>query len=305
MLRRYKLYCRSVNDCMIVFIVLGLLGGGAFGASQHDIIDGPQILNEHELYLDYKESLSIRKDLIDNTSSIEKGINWILTQSDFDVGTLWVLGKLCQLTDDTKFKEFYQKELTAARQKENFKYYLKLFDDEVVVEKIPESRATSVSDLLIMEDWLIAAVNCKDFAPSEDVLRQLFDNRYSGYFSTHQLLAIMWLKEQGCQDDRIEPKIKEIAEQMLSEQVSEDKFTDLFVERIALIQHAGYGEKIESGWIETILDAQNEDGYWTSPPPEIDAYISDLHTTILAIWALIQYDARKNFFIFPERARIY
>ena len=48
------------------------------------------------------------------------------------------------------------------------------------------------------------------FFTSEKILKKLFDNGYSGYFAIHQLLAIMWLKEQGCQDDRIEPKIKEI-----------------------------------------------------------------------------------------------
>ena len=97
----------------------------------------------------------------------------------------------------------------------------------------------------------------------------------------------MWLKEQGYQDDRIEPKIKEIVEQMVLEQTAEGKFTDLVVERIAFILYAGYGEKIESEWIETILDAQEEDGHWISPAPKIDAYISDLHTTILAVWTLI------------------
>jgi len=167
-----------------------------------------------------------------------------------------------------------------------------LFDDEVVVEKIPKSKAISGSGLMIMEDWLIAAVNCKDFTPPEKVLRQLFDNRYSGYFATHQLLAIIWLKEQGYQDDRIEPKIKEIVEQMVLEQAGKDEFTDLFVERIALVLYAGYREKIEGRWMETILDAQKEDGHWTSPPPEINVYISDLHTTILAVWALIQYDRK-------------
>jgi len=56
-------------------------------------------------------------------------------------------------------------------------------------------------------------------------------------------------------------------------------------------------------WIETILDAQKEDGHWISPPPEIDSDISDLHTTILAVGALIQYDKMRSFFRFPERAR--
>lgn len=76
---------------------------------------------------------------------------------------------------------------------------------------------------------------------------------------------------------------------MVLEQVGEDEFTDLFVERTAFIGYARYREKIERRWIGIILDAQKEDGHWTPPPPKINAYISDLHTTILAIWALIQF----------------
>jgi len=270
------------KECVIILIILGLLGGKLVDVSQCDIMDNPQSLDEHILCL----------DLIDNIDSVEKGINWILTQNNFDVGTLWVLGKLCQDTNSKRLKELYQRELGAARKDDRFKYYLKLFDNEVVIEKIPKSKAISRADLMIMEDWLIAAVNCKDFTPSEEILKELFDNRYSGYLSTHQLLAIMWLKEQGYQDGRIEPKIKEIVEQMVLEQTDKDKFTDLFVERIAFILYAGYREKIERRWIETILDAQKEDGHWIPPPPEINAYISDLHTTILAVWALIQYDKK-------------
>ena len=268
---------------IILFIIFGLLGGRLVEVSQGDIMDS-QSLDEHILYL------GTQKDLIDITDSVEKGINWILTQKKFDVGTLWVLGKLCQYTNSKRLDELYQRELGAARQNERFKYYLKLFDNEVIIEKIPKSKATSRADLMIMEDWLIAAVNCKDFTPCEEILRELFNNRYTGYLSTHQLLAIMWLKEQGCQDERIEPKIKEIVEQIVFEQVSEDEFSDLFVERTAVIAYADYIEKIERRWIEIILDAQKEDGHWAPPPPKINAYISDLHTTILAVWALIQYD---------------
>lgn len=273
------------KESVIIFIILWLLGGMLVDVSQCDIMNNSQSLDEH--CLDYNECLRIQKKL---TDSVEKGINWILTQRNFDVGTLWVLGNLCQDTNSKRLKELYQRELGAARQNERFKYYLKLFDDEVIIEKIPKSKAISRADLMIMEDWLIAAVNCKDFTPSEEVLRELFDNKYSGYLSTHQLLAIRWLKEQGYQNERIEPKIKEIVEQMVLEQVGEDEFSDLFVERTAFIAYAGYRKKIERKWIETILDVQKEDGHWTSPPPKINAYISDLHTTILAVWALIQYD---------------
>ena len=273
------------KESVIIFIILGLLGGRLVDVSQCDVMDNSQSLDERILCLNYNEFLRI-----DTINNVEKGINWILTQSDFDVGTLWVLGKLCQDTNSKRLKDLYQKELGAARKDKRFKYYLKLFDDEIIIEKMPKSKAISGSDLMIMEDWLIAAVNCKDFTPSEEILRELFDTKYSGYLSTHQLLAIMWLKEQGYQDGRIEPKIKEIVEQMVLEQVSEDEFTDLFVERTAVILYAGYREKIERRWIEIILDAQKEDGHWTPPPPKINAYISDLHTTILAVWVLIQYD---------------
>ena len=88
-----------MKESVIILIALGSLGGRVVDASQYDIIDNSQILDEHKLRLDYTESLEIGKDLIDTTDSVEKGINWILAQSDFDVGILWVLGKLGQNTD--------------------------------------------------------------------------------------------------------------------------------------------------------------------------------------------------------------
>jgi len=106
------------KESVIILIVLGLLGGRVVGASHYDIIDNSQILNEHKLGLDYIESVKIRKDLIDITDNIEKGIDWILTRSDFDVGILWILGKLGRNTDSKRLKELYQRELGAADERQ-------------------------------------------------------------------------------------------------------------------------------------------------------------------------------------------
>ncbi len=38
---------------------------------------------------------------------------------------------------------------------------------------------------------------------------------------------------------------------------------------------------------------EDEDGSWKAPPPEINAQITDLHTTILAVWALVQHDGEE------------
>ena len=282
------------KEAVIVIALMVLLTARAGGASRDDTVGASQILDEHRPGLDRGEVPKAAEDSIDTAVSVEKAISWILAQSDFTVGTLWALDQLCEKTRSKGLKELYQRELRAGRQEKSFKYYLKLFDNEVTLHEIPESRAKSRSGLMIMEDWLIAAANCEDFAPSEEVLRELFENRYSGYLSTHQLLAIMWLRDQGYLDERIEPRIRKLVEQMVLEQAGGDEFTDLFVERVAFIFHAGYGEKVESRWIKTILDAQKEDGSWRSPPPEINAQITDLHTTILAVWALAQHDGGES-----------
>ena len=145
----------------IIFIILSLFGGQAADASRYNIIEDSQSLNEHESQFHYNGFHKIKKDI---AIASEKGIDWMLNQSNFKVGTLWVLGKLYQNTNDKRLEALYQKELSSARHKEGFKYYLKLFDDKLIVEELPKSEPVSKSDLFIIKNWLIAAVNCRDFA---------------------------------------------------------------------------------------------------------------------------------------------
>lgn len=104
-----------------------------------------------------------------------------------------------------------------------------------------------------------------------------------GYETSHVLLALLWIRDQGCTD----PTPVGFLEQVLAANVAlidDDhvSITDLEVEAAALLAAMGAPGRIPAGFLPGLLAAQLPSGAWRAGPGEPPLG----HTTGLAMWYL-------------------
>ncbi len=123
---------------------------------------------------------------------------------------------------------------------------------------------------------------------------------------THQFLAIEWARSVGCRvPDAWRERQEELAAEVWAEFASDRRFSDLFVERAAVVALAGRARELRPDWIEWILDAQRADGCWEAPPETYQIqfrgqtlvsrsrHVATEHTSSLAVCALTHYVAAQ------------
>lgn len=111
---------------------------------------------------------------------------------------------------------------------------------------------------------------------------------YYGYVASHQLLAMLIARSNGCIDratfsGNVKKYIGRVYAEMLS---NEDELTDLQVERMAFVALAGRPDLVKPSMVEKLLETQSENGVW-----QYDMQMD--HTTALAYLVLSAVYAEK------------
>jgi hypothetical protein len=105
------------------------------------------------------------------------------------------------------------------------------------------------------------------------------------YETTHVLLALLWIREQGCPD----PTPPGFLEQAVEANVAiidgdHASITDVEVESAALLAAMGEVDRVPAGFLTGLLAAQQPGGAWPAGPGEAPLG----HTTGLALWYLYE-----------------
>ena len=127
----------------------------------------------------------------------------------------------------------------------------------------------------------------------------LFDpDRWQGRQLTHQLWALIHLRERHGGDKKLDELIEHLCDRIGGSLRFDVAVVDMYIQKVAFVLKAGLPEKINRRWIERIITDQRSDGGWNdkwfvftsrrrpslSPrqPP------SDQHPTAQALWLLYQ-----------------
>jgi hypothetical protein len=137
----------------------------------------------------------------------------------------------------------------------------------------------------------ITGYNDEDFS-----VLQTLNHGGGSYEDTHFLLALLYLKENGCYDkNKIEKLIEEAVGSIINAEKNDTSFSDLYAERIVILYWAGYGRSVERYWIDTVKNNFTDDPGW-----RINKFLlfSSSHPTGLALLSLIYYleDKPQQFF---------
>ena len=131
-----------------------------------------------------------------------------------------------------------------------------------------------------------------DRLPRPDVVsRTVLSTTSAGYEATHQLLALEYMKQNGCLSAEEQETLTLTARAIAAEQHEDAVFSDLWAERLAVLLYGDYRALVETAWIERLIAEQDPSGAWSDPkfPRRFYKTPENPHTTALAVWALAEH----------------
>lgn len=148
-----------------------------------------------------------------------------------------------------------------------------------------------ITDLGPNPTLLARGANCDHIPlPSNisSVLQQEIDK--GEYELTHAALSMQFMEELGCTVENADALWTQAINGM-TKMVSDEKIQpDLRYECFAFLLYMGYQDSVKLEWINQIIPEQLLDGGWAIEHNDIK---SNDHSTLLALWALLEY-SRPN-----------
>lgn len=145
----------------------------------------------------------------------------------------------------------------------------------------------------IWNDIIIKSIYCDKtgFDNGDFHVLKLLKNGDGGYFDTHYLFGLLFLKKNNCYakedlDRQIEDVSKDIAIAIDNDKI----FSDLYVERIVFLYWSGYGNLIKKEQIDFIKNNFNEKYGWA----EKKGTFFNGHISGLSLLSLIYYAEGKS-----------
>lgn len=145
------------------------------------------------------------------------------------------------------------------------------------------------------EDDVLSAmaygVYCDHLPMPEFVAETMYATDAKRYVLTHQYLALLFMKRFGCAAEQRDPALRHTAQALVAEQEDDPAFSDLYVERVAVLLHGDERSAVDPAWIETIVASQEASGAWSDLALLGRVYpnVQNPHTTALAVWALAEH----------------
>lgn len=223
----------------------------------------------------------------ETTFKIINGGEWLLQYRGniSDPGVLWILYTInntyCHKDSVAQFiNTVFQKEFA---QDPIQKGYGKLIG--ITKEYIPNETELRNREAQY-DNFLLPALYCDQEKISTSTQKKIFNINTTGYDLTHRVLGLLFLKQNKCIDA---PTLDSaISQAVLGLRVSlTEMFGDIYVEKIAFAEYAGYKNMFRDEEIQEILKTQSATGAWK------DSFyfggVDNPHTTALSVWALAQY----------------
>lgn len=165
-----------------------------------------------------------------------------------------------------------------------FKVLRRIAYPNQLVDKLPDTKDDSISQMIMEATYCDRIKLSSDFA-------QLIDSniKAGGYNMTHVEFSLHLMQDNKCayfsyqEDQQVRDQIAPLMIELINHT---DTKPDLRYESIAYLMDMGRRDLIQDNWIKQIALEQQADGSW-----DLEKNVKDAngHTTILAIWALLEY----------------
>lgn len=148
-------------------------------------------------------------------------------------------------------------------------------DPPAIPSLVPVSTTLSDEDILALIRIMAQAVACHRLGAADlqawvDELRR----ETSGYLLTHQLIALLLGRHQGCIDaETAEPIRADLTRRLFLEQSMDRRgIDDLSLERLAILCFAQVCDWLQDEWIDEVIRTQQPSGSWGA---ETNAHVNE------------------------------
>lgn len=220
--------------------------------------------------------------------AIDLSREWLLvTGKEDNEYLLYMLRDAIRISHDEKLEQTY----TAVKRRRPGPW-LRLVDPELPFVNPGAEERKKLSPYHL---WTLHAISHRSFGLSEsETAEMLSPDRARLGRATHQVLALVLLKEYTGADAKVDGVIDAVCRRIATEAAIDFRVTDLYLQRIAFLLAAGHPELVKPRWVERMLAAQETDGgwYWGWYGWQVTPYAfsledkTDGHPTIQAMWAM-------------------
>lgn len=144
--------------------------------------------------------------------------------------------------------------------------------------------------------WAIYALAPDRVSLDPADVEAMFDSeRWDGLYLAHQLWALGHMRRISSDPRASDELMRRLAQRIVREHATDILYHEIHAERLGMVMWTGYPQLIRRRWVERIVANQLEDGGWnarwyllTVPLPWTGEPKSDVHSTLVALWALYQ-----------------
>lgn len=150
----------------------------------------------------------------------------------------------------------------------------------------------------IDNQWILYALAPNKVRTTPEYLGLFELNRWKRRQLTHQLWALIHLRERNPDTGDHDPLIQHLCERITDDLWNDMAVVDIYIQKTAFVLRSGHPAMIRRRWIERIIRNQNQDGGWddrwmyffrsSRKPVWRRLQGSDSHATIQALWLLYQ-----------------
>lgn len=215
------------------------------------------------------------------------GMKAALKESRLNVGDIWVLQEILKSAPNRELRQFVDSKMSSFAGDP----FERLINPDASRVALPVDPGVGASRLY---HYMLALAGFPEKRAISFITDFLSTNE-SGYILTHQLLVLEWSKQTGLAlPHNILLKENILLERIKQEQLSDESFSDLYAERVAVLLHFGKQEVADvATWIKTIVEAHLRDGSWGQYSDSL-SYDGEIttgelganHTRILALLAI-------------------
>ncbi len=206
-------------------------------------------------------------------------------------GEVWFLQRALEVRPDERLRWRLQravKKLAGTREE-------RLVNPTAPLFSLPEDPGRGIMRLA---HYLLAPIGAPKVRAVE-FISDFLSHDADGYVLTHQLLVLEWARAAGLDlPEEVRQRRRPVLDRMKSEQAGQQVFSDLFVERTALLIAFASPPASDAGrWVDTVLREQRPDGSWHDSKRSVLAFDGQQswavhprgHTTGFAVGALLYF----------------
>ena len=205
--------------------------------------------------------------------SFEKSIAWLQANRSKILASTnsmlwWMIKESADLTNDSRLVELYNdyKKNTLDKNPRNIWYSLFIKNSYFNIDPI---------DIIHFPDYnqhFLYGATCGRLLEQEDIVqRQLkpgFCNQYhpiSPACVTHQIMGMRFMQRHDCGDQTmVKEVITALQDKIITQLKWDPRVVDVYLQRVMMLMDSGARQRIKPVWIKSVIDAQLDDGGWSS-----------------------------------------